>query len=764
MVNLEGFEDLTKTQLEAVNHKEGPVLIVAGPGSGKTKVLAHRIANLVNRNQISPENLLAVTFTNKAAQEMRDRCETLLKDVGSLNIYTFHSLSAYLLRSFGSEIGISPTFSIYDGDDQLRLIKRILKILDRDPKLLPFKISTLISEISLAKNLRLTPDEYINRFGGQDSSVGFNQNIYEMYEQYENELKQCNALDFDDLLLKTVILLEKHEETRRNCEDQFKYLLVDEFQDTNRLQFDIATYLTKENRNLFVVGDPDQSIYSWRHADPNNVMDFNNIFTDSKVIKLDQNYRSTKSILSAADSLISNNNMRFERKLWTDNPMGSFVEIVTCLNPPNEAKFVTEQVVKLLSEGFNEEQIAIMYRVNAQSRNIEDNFEQLGIPHRLVGTTSFRERREVKDVLSYMSILINPMDENSLLRIINTPRRGITARTYNQLKQISVNEPQYKSVLDVILDYKSLISKGVPSRATKAIQNFAEILNDLLAQVNTHHPDLLISNLLDIVKYKEYLENDTDWENRWRNIEELKIKAKEMVDPNLDSFNNTIEFLSRFSLISKSDDIDYEQDQEESHQKDKVTLITLHQAKGLEFEVVFIIGLEQGILPHVRSFDDPAQMEEERRLCYVGITRAKQRLYLSRCIQRIPWSEMGKQHFPQSQIASQFISEIPKDVIVEKSFKIPRNLLGMRNFSPNLPNRINVLDKKINPETNDRQRPSFNPSDIVQHKIFGKGIVVSVEKPADDEEVIIKFDNISSPKRIISRFGSLVILSRKDVD
>ena len=759
MSEIEKKHHLTKAQLEAVNHTEGPVLVVAGPGSGKTRVLAHRIANLINNHDVSSENLLAVTFTNKAAQEMRDRCQNLLQSSLGLNIYTFHSLSAFLLRSYGSNIGIDSNFTIYDSDDQLRIIKRILKNLDRDPKLLPFKINTLISEISLAKNFKLSPSQYIKKFGDENSSGGFNQKIFEMYEHYENELKQSNALDFDDLLLKTVILLQNHEETRLMCEEQFKYLLVDEFQDTNKLQFEISTSLTKDNKNLFVVGDPDQSIYSWRHADPNNVIDFHNFFTNSKIIKLDQNYRSTKSILSAADSLISNNNIRFDRELWTENPDGSSVKIVTCLNPPNEASFVSEQVVKLLSEGFSEEQIAIMYRVNAQSRNLEDHFQQLNIPHRLIGATSFRERREIKDVLAYMSILVNPKDENSLLRIINTPRRGITDRSFNYLKQILLNESKYNSVIEVILDKNSSSIDGLPPRAIKSVKNFSEILSDLLSQVNNQNPDILISNILDRVKYKEYIENDTDAENRWRNIEELKIKAQEIIDPNLDCFQNSLEFLSRFSLISKTDDLDNEIGIKESDDQKKVTLITLHQAKGLEFDVVFIIGLEQGILPHVRSFDDPSQMEEERRLCYVGITRAKKHLYLSKCLQRIPWSEMGKRQFPQSQVSSQFISEIPDKIAEEKSFRLSRNFSKQTRTS--VKNRFDILDKKINFQNNDQNKALFSPSDVVSHKVFGKGIVISVEKSSGDEELIIKFDNISTPKRIIPSFGSLNKVNRK---
>ncbi|MBM32362.1 MAG: hypothetical protein CL764_05850 [Chloroflexi bacterium] len=753
MTIIEKNHHLTKAQLEAVNHTKGPVLVVAGPGSGKTRVLAHRIANLINNHDVLAENLLAVTFTNKAAQEMRDRCQNLLQSAFSLNIYTFHSLSSFLLRSYGSHIGIDSNFSIIDSNDQLRIIKRILKSLDKDPKLLPFKINTLISEISLAKNFKLSPSQYIKKFGNQDSLGGFYQNIFEMYEYYEDELKRSNTLDFDDLLLKTVTLLQNHEETRSICESKFKYLLVDEFQDTNKLQFEISTALTKDNKNLFVVGDPDQSIYSWRHADPNNVIDFDNFFTNAKVIRLDQNYRSTKSILSAADSLIANNNIRFDRELWTDNPEGSFVQIVTCLNPPNEASFVSEQVLKLLSEGFSEEQIAIMYRVNAQSRNIEDSFQQLKIPHRLIGATSFRERREIKDILAYVSILVNPKDENSLLRIINTPRRGITDSTFNYLKQIFLNESKYDSVIQVILDNNSSSLNGLSTRAKKSVQNFSEILSDLLTQVNNKNPDILISNILDTVKYKEYIENDTDWENRWRNIEELKIKAKEIINPNLDCLQNSLEFLSRFSLISKTDDLDNEIGIKESDNQKKVTLITLHQAKGLEFDVVFILGLEQGILPHVRSYDDPSQMEEERRLCYVGITRAKKHLYLSKCLQRIPWSEIGKQPFPQSQIQSQFISEIPDKVIEQKSFRIRGKYLNRNN--PSVKKKFDMLESKINSQNNESSKILFNPSDVVIHKIFGKGIVISVEKSSGDEELIIKFDNISSPKRIIPSFGSL---------
>ena len=440
----------------------------------------------------------------------------------------------------------------------------------------------------------------------------FSQTIYEIYDRYEKALKIANSLDFDDLLLKVVLLLENFEDVREEIEDRYRYLLVDEFQDTNKLQLEISKKITEKNNNIFVVGDPDQSIYSWRNAEPRNLLDFEKLFPDSSIIKLDQNYRSTKSIIAVADKLISNNTERFERELWTGNKNGNDAVLITARNPSSEAEFVTRELSYLTNKGISPEEIAVMYRVNSQSRSMEDKLEELRIPYRLIGALGFRERREIKDMLAYISVLINPNDEISLSRIINTPRRGISDATYLSFRQAFMSQSQYESILGYLLSKPWKDDFKINKRAESALDKFSEMISGLSHKAKVLSTESLISEIIETSGYGTYLEEDPDYDNRLRNIEELKVKAREISLDITDPFDKTVEFVQKFALLAKADD-----SSESDTKIEKVTLITLHQAKGLEYSVVFIIGFEQGMLPHIRSIDDQQEMEEERRLCYV---------------------------------------------------------------------------------------------------------------------------------------------------
>ena len=733
----EKLDVLSEVQLKAINIKEGPAMIIAGPGSGKTKVIASRIATLINKHDVDPSNILAMTFTNKAADEMRERCESLTK-CENINIFTFHSLSAFLLRRYGLKIGIDQNFTIFDDGDQLRVIKKVFKDANKDPKKLPFKASTLLNEISNFKNKNIRYHEVINLEENDHSEL-----ISDFYKRYEVELKNSNALDFDDLLVRTSDLLNNSSEIRDMLEERYKYLLVDEFQDTNKIQMDISIKLSEKNKNIFVVGDPDQSIYSWRNAEPRNLLDFQKFFPGVEIIKLDQNYRSTKSIISVADELISHNDERFERELWTENIQGNQAVLVTAKNPKLEAEFVTREINYLIGNGYSPEQIAVMYRVNSQSRSMEDLLKEWNISYRLIGAVSFRERREIKDLLSYFSILINPNDEISLSRIINTPRRAISDKTFDLIRSAYGKQDKYSGLLNFILSKPWNENIKLTPRAVKGLEEFTNIISDLIGKIKKLNPEIMIQEILDKSKYLNYLEDDPDFDNRLRNIEELRIKAREIGFEIDDPFFKNMEFVQRFSLINNDESIN---NSDSGADSEKVTLITLHQAKGLEYSVVFIIGFEQGLLPHARSLENLSEMEEERRICYVGITRAKERLYLSNCSQRFTWNNSGKNMFSQTQLPSQFLSEIPGNLFKTAEYSNSGEIIFVdRKFDKKILNK-NKGKKILN--------NNFNISDVVVHKVFGEGVILNISKE-NEEELLIKFEDYDKPKLILSAFGSL---------
>ena len=498
---------------------------------------------------------------------------------------------------------------------------------------------------------------------------------------------------------------------------------------------------------MFVVGDPDQSVYSWRHAEPKNLLDFGKLFPKAEIVKLDQNYRSTKSIITVADKLISNNKERFERELWTDNEQGNDVVLITARNPNSESEFVTRELNFLVKKGISPEEIAVMYRVNAQSRSMEDRLEELKIPYRLIGALGFRERREVKDVLAYLSILINPYDENSLARIINTPRRGISDATYDLIRRGFLDQTEYESVVEYIRSKPWKSDILLNKRAVTSLEKFLDLLEGLQAKAKVLSPENLISEVIKSSEYDKYLEDDPDYENRVRNVEELKIKARETSLDITDPFFRTVDFVQKFALVSKIDDPTIVGEQEDEN-VEKITLITLHQAKGLEYSVVFIIGFEQGMLPHSRSLDSLDEMEEERRLCYVGMTRAKERLYLTNCLQRVSWNDMGKTMFSQAQMPSQFLNEIPENLLKTADYTSSGSITYTNR-------KFKASDYEKPPPVRKAFSPNFSPSDVVRHKIFGRGIVVSVNKEHEEEEILVKFDELDETKLILPAFGSI---------
>ena len=641
---MEILRDLNPAQQDAVQYTEGPLLILAGPGSGKTRVIAHRIAYLIAHQDVHPYRIIAVTFTNKAAREMRNRVVALLGDVAeSVTLGTFHAVCARILRSDGGAAGIERGFAIYDDGDQQALMRRVLEELMVDPK--RFAPRAVLSAISRAKSELASPAAYA-------ASVRdyFGEVVARSYERYQGLLEENNALDFDDLIMRTVALFREHDVVREKYQQRYLHALIDEFQDTNVAQYVLARQLAGGHGNICVVGDPDQSIYSWRSADIRNILNFERDYPNAKVVYLEQNYRSTQNILDSAHAVIASNQQRMERKLWTERGAGEPIAVFEAYDDVEEADFVARELRSLIREGAHSARdIAVMYRTNAQSRSLEQAFMAQQIKYRLVGGTRFYQRKEVKDIIAYLRLAQNPFDRVSFSRVVNVPSRGIGAKTLEELDRWAgaLGVPLY-AALQVMaerleargsklearpdgVDPRSSNSEDpmpkLAARSQAALLGFLELLNGLIEEAKTAGVADLIAKVLERTSYRHYLldEFDDDGEQRWEeNVQQLLTLAAEY--EGLEQEAALSQFLEDVALVSDADEYD--------HGADAVTLITLHAAKGLEFPVVFMVGMEEGVLPHMRSFDDPAQLEEERRLCYVGITRAKERLYLVRAFRR----------------------------------------------------------------------------------------------------------------------------------
>ena len=706
---------LNPAQREAAETIKGPVLILAGPGSGKTRVITHRVAYLVKVCGVSPHHIMAVTFTNKAAREMKERLQQLLGEaVGALTVGTFHAICARILRLEGEATGLKSSFVIYDEDDQLRLMKQVLEELNLDHK--QYAPQALRSAISAAKSRLMSPDDYARRVGSY-----FEEIVHRVYQRYQELLGQGQAVDFDDLLMRTVRLFNDYPKILARYQSRYVHILVDEFQDTNIAQYQLMKQLSGKYRNLCVVGDPDQSIYSWRFADLRNILSFEKDYSEAKVVFLEQNYRSTRTILDVASDVISANVLRKPKKLWTQNEDGASVTVVESYNAEEEAQAVVGEIEKLIGQEETDlRDCAVMYRVNAQSRALEETFLRYGVPYKLVGGTRFYQRQEVKDVIAYLRIIHNPHDDVSLTRIVNVPGRGIGQKTTAILQ--SWARLHNTSLLEA---FKQVAEEGKLShRIAQAVVGFDALISELRARSH----DLSLSGLLDEVlehtRYREYISAKEDGEERWENVVELRNVASEYDEFGPDE--TLALFLEKVSLVSDIDELD--------EKADAVTLITLHQAKGLEFPVVFIVGLEEGILPHRRSVDDPEQMEEERRLCYVGITRAKKRLYLLRSYRRSLFG--GSTANPPSRflrdISPHLIS--PRGLWEDSPTPLASGDLG-QDFRPS-PRSFGVLALKV--------------GDHVHHSKFGPGIVMNCLPTKDDQELTVVFEGAGIKKLLAS--------------
>jgi len=713
---------LNPAQREAVEAIEGPVLILAGPGSGKTRVITHRVAYLVKLCGVSPHNIMAVTFTNKAAREMKERLEQLLgQAVEALTLGTFHAICARILRREGKAIGLESSFVIYDEDDQLSLMKQVLEELNLDPK--QYAPQALRSAIGAAKSCLISPEDY-----AQWVNSYFEEIVQRVYQRYQELLSRGQVVDFDDLLMKTVQLFHDHPQILNRYQSKYVHILVDEFQDTNIAQYELMKQLAGKYRNLCVVGDPDQSIYSWRFADLRNILSFEKDYPEAKVVFLEQNYRSTKTILEVASDVISTNVLRKPKKLWTENEDGASVTVIESYNAEEEAQSVVNEIEKLIGqEQISLKDCAVMYRVNAQSRALEETFLRYGVPYKLVGGTRFYQRQEVKDIIAYLRVIHNLQDNVSLTRIINVPGRGIGQKTINTLQSwakahdTSLFEALKQVGHNVIA---SEAKQSLPSRIVQALAGFDALMANLTAQSHELSLSGLLDEILQHTGYREYILDKEDGEERWENITELRNVASEYNE--LDTEEALTTFLEKVSLVSDIDELD--------EKADAVTLITLHQAKGLEFSAVFIVGLEEGILPHRKSFDDPEQMEEERRLCYVGITRAKKRLYLLRSYRRSLFG--GSTANPPSR----FLQDISPHLIS------PR---GLWAESP-----IPVASLDFNQDSQPSPRPSgtlaLKVGDHVRHSKFGPGIVMNCNPTKDDQELTVVFEEAGVKKLLAS--------------
>ncbi|CDE98825.1 aTP-dependent DNA helicase [Clostridium sp. CAG:628] len=665
------FNKLNDKQKEAVMHVDGPCLVLAGAGSGKTRVLTERIVNLIN-NGVSPYNILAITFTNKAAREMRERVyNSIEEEANKIFIGTFHSLGLKIVRENASVIGYSNNVTILDRDDVNTLIKRFMKELNLDTEHYPVK--SILNKISFAKNEGLSPEEF-DKFAKAPLDMA----ACKVYKMYESALKRSNSVDFDDLLILPLRIFKKDKSVLEKYQEHFKYILVDEYQDTNMVQYDMCKLLASKYRNLFVVGDMDQSIYSFRFANYMNVINFEKDNKDAKVIVLDENYRSTNNILNAANDVIKNNKERKEKNLWSSKGDGDKIKYIRCDNEQEEASTVVRLTKELLDKGEKPSEIAVLYRTNGQSRVFEEAFLKENIPFKIVGSYFFYNRKEIKDLISYMHLIYNNNDDASLERVINVPRRGIGSKTIERLRsEASISD---KSMFEVVNSGKELGFKNLIIDLTNESKN-----TDLVG---------LVDVILDKTGIRKELEekNDLESEIRLENLNEFKSIALAFQEKGIFSLE---EFLENISLVSDKN--------EYKEVDDGINLMTLHSAKGLEFNDVFLVGMEEGIFPHNRSFESESELEEERRLCYVGITRAKEHLWLMNAKKRTLFGQVSM-NFP-----SRFIKEINSDLIdKEESVSLKNN-----NYIGNMYERDLNDDLKV--------------GDKVVHDKFGEGIVVKID-------------------------------------
>ena len=726
------YDTLNEQQQEAVFCTEGPLLLLAGAGSGKTRVLTHRIAYLMDQG-VNPYHIMAITFTNKAAKEMRERVDDLV-GFGAEHIWvsTFHSTCVRILRRHIDKLGYGNSFTIYDADDQKSLIKQICKQYKIDTKMMPER--KIINEISSAKDEFMTPSEYETRHQYDFKK----KKIAQIYKEYQKQLKANNALDFDDLIFKTVELFQFHPEVLDYYQERFRYIMVDEYQDTNTIQFQLVSMLARKYQNLCVVGDDDQSIYKFRGANVKNILNFENVFPEAVTIKLEQNYRSTKNILNAANEVIKHNKGRKTKKLWTENEEGDLIEFHQYGTEYEEARKIIHEIEDLSKEGYDYKNMAILYRTNAQSRVFEESFMIKNIPYRIVGGTNFYQRKEVKDILSYLKVVDNGLDDLAVRRIINVPRRGIGAATIEKINVYAVEHNV--SFLDACFSSDSIDTLG---NAKKKINGFADLIREFRRKMQEGSLEELFKYITDETGYIANLkaEETEEAEGRIENINELLNKVvtyeQEAEEASLS------ELLEEIALVA---DIDNLEDSD-----NRVVLMTLHSAKGLEFPYVFICGMEDGIFPSYMTVmsEDDDDMEEERRLCYVGITRAKKKLYLSAAKRRMM---QGRTQFNK---VSRFIDEIPEQLLqLDTGVNFKEKRPDKALFSSNRSNRFRKPYQAKSFTSTKMDSLPYDVGDMVKHIKFGKGKVLEIVSGGRDYEVTVDFEK-AGVKKMFASFAKL---------
>lgn len=732
------FSHMNNMQQQAVFCTEGPLLILAGAGSGKTTVLVNRIAYILQSELCKPWQILAITFTNKAAGELKERiCNAVPEGGSDIWAATFHSTCARILRRYGDRIGFTSHFTVYGTDDQKKLVKDILKQLNYDEKMLPVK--RVLNEISKAKDEMLTPQEMLKRAGYDN----LKQSVAKVYEIYQSRLKTADAMDFDDMLCKTVELFQKCPDILEFYQNQFKYIMVDEYQDTNKVQYKFVSMLAAKYGNICVVGDDDQSIYKFRGATIENILSFENTFKGAKMIRLEQNYRSTQNILNAANGVISNNTMRKGKTLWTENAVGDKIEVHTSDSERDEAQFIAKTILDGVADGRKFSDFAILYRMNAQSNSIEQALSRSGIPHRVIGGRRFYDREEIRDMVAYLQVINNPHDDVRLGRIINVPKRGIGATTLEKASEIAAGLGE--SIYSVIKDadvYPQL------SRAATKLKSFVALIDGLMEAEQSGDYSLaeLYNLILEHTDYEKYLKTEKDNPDvRIENIEELSsniIKFEEDYAEEASLSN----FLEEISLQTDIDNYDAE--------ADSSVMMTLHSAKGLEFPVVFIAGLEEGVFPSIATMMNPDELNEERRLAYVGITRAKEKLYITKAKSRML---MG--HTSYNKV-SRFVNEIPPELLNYTGEK--KTFASTNGFSASSSHISIGAGSKFTPNKsfNTFTKPAvksgtvYKKGDCVFHKVFGKGMIMKAEKMGNDTMLEVAFDKAGT-KTLMANFSKM---------
>ncbi|SEO04954.1 DNA helicase-2 / ATP-dependent DNA helicase PcrA [Amphibacillus marinus] len=734
------LDGLNDKQKEAVKHTEGPLLIMAGAGSGKTRVLTHRIAYLLEEKGVSPRNILAITFTNKAAREMRNRVSRLVgPEADYMWVSTFHSMCVRMLRRDIDRIGYDRNFTILDTGDQLTVIKNVLKAKNIDIK--KFEPRAMLAAISAAKNNLKSADQFEKEVGNYYDKV-----VADVYQGYQKSLRKNQSLDFDDLIMQTIVLFDRVPDVLEYYQRRFQYIHVDEYQDTNHAQYYLVQQLAKRYQNLCVVGDSDQSIYRWRGADIQNILSFEKDYDKAQVVLLEQNYRSTKSILQAANAVIENNDDRKPKKLWTDNDQGAKLFYHQAATEQHEGLYLANKIETYVDEGtFNYRDMAVLYRTNAQSRSIEETFVKANIPYQMIGGTKFYDRKEIKDMLAYLRLISNPNDDLSFARVVNEPKRGVGKTSLEKLQAYAAANDISLYTTTLEIDFV-----GLSTRATKALAEFGQMIKQWTQQQEFLTATDMVEEVLKRTGYEQMLNNERTIEaqTRLENLEEFKTVTKQFEKDSEDK--TLVTFLTDLALIADIDRVD-----DDPFADNQVTMMTLHAAKGLEFPVVYLVGLEENVFPHSRSLLDEEEMAEERRLAYVGITRAEQILHLTHAKMRTLY---GRTNMNQ---VSRFIDEIPEDLLEGfYSHSEPHPFELSNKQPPSRQNKHGMASKQpvkrfAQHQTTGGENEAWQVGNKANHKKWGVGTVVKVTGSGEAMELDIAFPAPTGVKRLLAKFAPI---------